>query len=245
MGTRRVSPPTPWATQVKAQIRKRYSRLAGENGFPPGGADRVLAAGYPEGEIAALPAGLAEGYSGCGYLLDGVKQSGVRTAVDLGCGAGLDARLLADQLAPDAIVIALDFTEAMLRRVDTIKDDSAARILPVAGDMEQLPLANGSADLVTANAAFNLTLDKVLAFSEAARILRPGGRLVARDLIKDREIPQEVLQDPLSSSTSLGGVVTEPELRGAIAAAGFEGIQISGHQPFSYVTSVKIEALKR
>lgn len=238
------SEPLSWAAQVKDQIRKRYSRLAGENGFPPGGADRVLAAGYPEADIATLPAGLADGYSGCGYLLDGVDLSGVHIAVDLGCGAGLDARLMAGQLAPDAIVIALDFTAAMLRRVDTIKDASAASLLPVAGDMEQLPLADGCADLVTANAAFNLTLDKTLAFSEAARVLRPGGRLIARDLIKDRDIPQEVLQDPLSSSTSLGGVVTEAELRAAIRAAGLVGVQISGHEVFSYVTSVRIETVK-
>lgn len=106
-----------WTDQVKAQIARRYGSLAETGGFAPGGADRARDAGYPEDCLAALPAGIADRYSGCGYLLEGLDLSGVRVAVDLGCGAGLDARLLSGRLAKDAMVLALDLAPGMLRRV--------------------------------------------------------------------------------------------------------------------------------
>lgn len=236
---------TSWATQVKEQIRRRYSRLAGENLFPPGGADRVLEAGYPADWAKDLPASILGRYSGCGFLLDDVDLSGVRVAVDLGCGAGLDARLIASRMPAGTTVIALDFTEAMLHRVQDAADpNSDVTTLPLCGDMEQLPLANGSVDMVFANASFNLATDKTAAFREAARVLQRTGRLIARDLIKERDLPAEVLQDPLSSSTSLGGAVPEENLRIAMEAAGFTDIRIDGHTPFSYLTAVRISARK-
>ena len=93
-----------------------------------------------------------------------------------------------------------------------------------------------------ANASFNLTISKEKAFAEAFRILKPGGRLLARDLVKNGELPAEVLSDPLSYNTSLGGALEEEELIAEIKRAGFEKIAISDHQDFSYVQSVKIEA---
>lgn len=234
-----------WATQVKEQIRRRYSRLAVEDTFPPGGADRVLEAGYPAAWANETPEAILGSYSGCGFLLEGVDVADARLAVDLGCGAGLDARLIADRMKAGSLLIALDFTEAMLARArDAADPESDVATLPVCGDMEQLPLADASVDLVFANASFNLTLDKQAAFAEAARILQKGGWLLARDMVRVGELPSEVLQDPLSSSTSLGGAVEEADLRAAIADAGFTDILIDGHQPFSYLTSVRIEARK-
>ena len=133
----------------------------------------------------------------------------------------------------------------MLHRAREASDpNSSVATLPLCGDMEQLPLADGTVDIVFANASFNLATDKPAAFREAARILRDGGRLVARDMVRDRDLPAEVLQDPLSSSTSLGGAVPERELRNAIEVAGFTDIQIDGHTPFSYLTAVRITARK-
>ena len=143
-----------------------------------------------------------------------------------------------------ARLIAIDLTPTMLMRMRTVLGElpEGAKIAAVAGDIEALPLPDAVADLVTANAAFNLCTDKSAAFAEAHRILRPGGRLIARDLIRVGPLPREVLEDPLSDATSLGGVGTRTEMERYMSEAGFTGIEVTDAQPFSYVVSVKILA---
>lgn len=95
-----MTAPVPgWADQVKAQIARRYGQLAEADGFRADASARVGDAGYPMHWIARLPPSVAARYSGCGYALEEVDLTGVGVAVDLGCGAGLDALLLAQRLA--------------------------------------------------------------------------------------------------------------------------------------------------
>jgi arsenite methyltransferase len=114
----------------------------------------------------------------------------------------------------------------------------------VGGDFEMLPLADAICDVVIANAAFNLALDPALAFAEAWRILRPGGRLHICDLVREGELPPELLADPLGWSTSLGGVMRERELIKTIQGAGFNDVRVSGHRPFAPVVAVRVDAEK-
>jgi len=227
-----------WATQIKANVRRRYDHVAAADAFPPDGAGRAREAGYPAGWLHALPNEIANSYSGCGYALDGVDLSGVTVAVDLGCGAGLDSRLLLERLDDGANLVALDLSPRMMERAR----DAAPGALVLVGDMEGLPLADGCADLVYANASFNLTTDKDAAFREAFRILRPGGRLLARDLVREGPLPQEVME---TSTASLGGVLEEADLRAAVEGAGFTDVAIDDARPFSYVISVRIRALRQ
>jgi ubiquinone/menaquinone biosynthesis C-methylase UbiE len=179
-----------------------------------------------------------DSYCGCGNPLEGVDLAGVRVVVDLGCGAGLDTRLAAGLLPSASMVVGLDLTPGMLALAH------ADPVRAVAGDMERLPLADDVADLVMANASLNLALDKPAAFTEALRILKPGGRLIARDLIRQGEIPREILEDPLAWNTSLGGVLEEGDLQNALEAVGFSNVCISGHRDFPPVVSIKLEAEK-
>jgi SAM-dependent methyltransferase len=234
----------PWADQVKGLVRRRYTYLAEADAFPPGGAARAGEAGYPKDWLDGLPERVAGAYSGCGYALEGVDLSGVRVAVDLGCGAGLDVRLLAARLPHDALVVALDLAPSMLERARDAADPGDGTVGFLAADMEQLPLAGASADLVLANASFNLAVDKAAAFAEAARILRPGGRLVARDLVRDGPLPVEIAQNSAAWNTSLGGVLEQDDLQEALRVAGFVDIRISHHRPFSAVIAVRVQALR-
>lgn len=236
-----------WSAEIKARIRRRYAGFAVAPEGQAAGAHRMREDGYPAAVFECVPPEFIGAYRGCGFPLEDVNLAAVRCAVDLGSGAGIDAWWMASQMAPGGRVIAVDMTAAMLRvlaRARALNDPAACSIWPVAGDLEQLPLACGSADLVTANASFNLAVDKAAAFAEAFRILRPGGRLAARDLVLDGALPREVLEDPLSNATSLGGVVTEAKLRRAIGRAGFSEVRITGYRPFSCVLSVQLSAVK-
>ena len=236
-----------WSDEIKERIRRRYSRLIEERDFPPGGARRLLDAGYPAAVLERLPEDLIAAYRGCGFPLAGLRLADIRFAVDLGCGAGIDAWWMASEMGPDGTIVALDMTMPMLRmlsRSHTRRALSAGFVWPVAGDMEHLPLASGIADLVVANASFNLTVNKTAAFNEAYRILKPGGYLAVRELVREGELPREILEDPLADATSLGGTVTEQTLRHAVVDAGFIDVRITDRQPFSCVLSVQLNAVK-
>jgi arsenite methyltransferase len=236
-----------WSDEIKHRIRRRYTRCVEQWGFPPDAARRMLDAGYPPAVVQCLPDELLGAYSGCGFPAPEAALHGVRVAIDLGCGVGLDAWWLAAELPGDGLVIAVDMTGAMLRplsRLRAARRLGAASICPLVADLEHLPLASAVAELVIANASLNLAVDKQLAFREAYRILKPGGALAARDLIRDGNLPAEVLQDPLADATSLGGAVSEAALRSALSAAGFTKIRISDERPFGCLTSVKVDAVK-
>jgi SAM-dependent methyltransferase len=222
---------------VKDLIRRRY-RNHGANG-EWGGHARAVRAGYDPGRLDALPAAVVERWAGCGNVVAEAPLADVSVVVDLGAGAGLDGLLIA--ASPDRpVVVAVDLTPEMLAMPDAPHD----RCVRVAGDFERLPLADGIADLVIANAALNLALDPDAAFAEAWRVLRPGGRLHICELVRGGNLPPELLADPLAWSTSLGGVLPEEELEATIAAAGFEDITVTGHRPFPPVIAVRIDALR-
>jgi len=176
-------------------------------------------------------------YSGCGYLFAGINFGGDEIVIDLGCGSGLDSYVASTHLNAGK-VISIDMTFETLLKI------KVQNILPLCADIEYLPISDFSADIVIANASFNLTISKKRAFREAFRILKNNGRLVIRDLIKTNDLPSEVIADPLSYNTSLGGVLDEQALISIINEAGFTKISCTDYQKFSYVQSIRIEATK-
>ena len=239
-------PPTDWKTLVKTQVRRRYDYLASAHDFPPDGAGRAAAHGYRSADLVTLPAPIVDAYSGSGNPLTDVDLADVRLAVDLGCGAGIDALLgsaaLAHSFDDGAMLVALDFAPEMIRRLTGSTDNKTIR--PMVADMEALPLAADVADLVIANASFNLCVDADRAFAEAYRILVPGGRLAAADFVRNGPLPPEAAQNPMAWNASIGGVMAENALIEALGQAGFEDIAITGHRDAPPVTAVRITAVK-
>lgn len=238
-------PLSDWERELKRQIGRRYGAMARDAAFPPGGGSKMRAAGYPGDWLGRLPDDLAASYSGCGFPFAGLDARSAKCVVDLGCGAGLDALYLAGCHAGIGMILGIDLAPEMAAHAAAAAARMAEpKIKFMVSDLERLPLASGSADLVVANASLNLAADKGRAFGEIFRVLGPGGRLIARDLVQSGPLPAEILTDPQSYNTSLGGVPEESDMLDALAGAGFRGATIQDHTDFSVVYSVAIRAEK-
>jgi SAM-dependent methyltransferase len=152
--------------------------------------------GYPSDSIEGLPAATVDSFAGTGnpFLFGDLAPGEV--VVDVGCGAGLDALIAARQVGPAGRVIAVDMTAEM-----RAKTGAGARALGLTnvevreGYAEQLPVADGSADVVISNGLINLCPDKPAVFREMLRVLRPGGRIQVGDILVHREVPQSAKDD--------------------------------------------------
>ena len=185
------------AEQIKAEIKQRFVTLAlapqEERKFPvgPASAKRL---GYDPREIDALPLPVTESFAGVGNPLAlGELRSG-QTVLDLGCGAGLDSILAARRVGPTGKVIGIDFAAEMVAKA---RQNAAAVAVTNAafqqGEVDALPVKDGTVDVVISNGVLNLCLDKPAVLAEAFRVLRPGGRIQMADILLDDAVtPEEV-----------------------------------------------------
>ena len=156
-------------------------------------ADRL---GYPADKIDALPDPVVESFAGVGNPFSwGDLQPG-ETVVDLGCGAGFDTILAAQMVGPEGRVIGVDMTPAMLHKARRNTESLGLRNVDLReGFLEELPVADATADVVISNGVINLCPDKATALTEAFRVLRPGGRLQFADIIVAKAVPDDAKED--------------------------------------------------
>ena len=180
--------------QLRAAIRDEYAVVAAdpERGFHfHTGRPLATMLGYREDWLAGIPEEALASFAGTGNpFLAGDLAPGERV-VDVGCGAGLDTLLAARMVAPGGRVVGIDMTPPMLDRARAGAAAAGADNVELRlGYAEELPVPDGWADVVISNGVLNLAPDKEAAFTELARVLRPGGRLQIGDLLVDRPIPE-------------------------------------------------------
>jgi arsenite methyltransferase len=153
---------------------------------------------YPPEQLARLPASASEWALGVGNPLAHAALAPGEHVVDLGCGAGVDALLAAEEVGPWGRVTGVDMLSSMVARARAIADEAGvAGVEFVTAEMEALPLDDDTVDVVISNGSINLSARKSRVLSEAFRVLRPGGRLVVSDLtIREEELPIEVITHP-------------------------------------------------
>jgi arsenite methyltransferase len=164
---------------------------------------------------------------GCGSPLSFADLRPGEVVVDLGSGAGLDALRAARRVGPHGLVLGVDMTPEM---VALARSNAVTVGVPnvhfLVGELESLPLADGSADVVVSNCVINLVPDKRRAFQEAYRILRPGGRLVVSDVVAAGPLPPEVRGDLAAWSACVAGALSLHDYQEALRAAGFEAVEV-------------------
>jgi len=147
--------------------------------------------GYEEEWLSGIPESSIESFAGTGNPFSmGAVASGERV-VDVGCGAGIDSLIAARQAGPEGRVIGVDMTDAMLRKARKAAAEAGLGNVGFQfGHAEELPVADGWADVVLSNGVLNLTPDKHETLREMARVLRPGGRLQIGDILVAKAVPE-------------------------------------------------------
>ena len=182
--------------------------------------------GYSAEALAAIPEGANLGL-GCGNPLAhaGVKPG--ETVLDLGSGAGIDAFLAAREVGPDGRVIGVDMTASMIRRArENAAKGGYTNVEFRLGEIENLPVADGSVDVIISNCVINLSPEKPRVFAEALRVLRPGGRLVVSDLVLTKAIPDAVRKSIEAYVGCVAGASLKDEYLQHIREAGFQDVAV-------------------
>jgi ubiquinone/menaquinone biosynthesis C-methylase UbiE len=213
------------AAELSARVTAMYTDVA----LRPEGAfhfemGRALAErlGYSASELSHVPEDAIESFAGVGYYFDLAALQPGDTVIDLGSGSGMDAFVAAAKVGVEGQVVGVDMTDAQLEKAERLRQ--AARISQVEyrkGFIDETGLADGSGDVVISNGVINLAADKAGVFREAARVLRPGGRLAIADIVTDRRLPEQVTCDATLWAACIGGAMQVDDYVDAIEQAGF------------------------
>jgi len=229
---------------IKKVVRENYGRVAKQSGSCCGSSccgqtsgpliaeyasrprEVGLEVGYTEEEMQSVPSGSNLGL-GCGNptALASIKEG--ETVLDLGSGAGFDCFLAANKVGPKGKVIGVDMTPEMTEKARANATKAGYKNVEFRqGELERLPVDDGTIDLIISNCVINLVPDKEKAFQEAFRVLRPGGRLMVSDMVLLKELPKAIRE----SIDAYVGCIAGAELKGryleAIKSAGFKSVSV-------------------
>ncbi len=244
-------------TEIREAVRTRYAAAAamaseGDPGCgsscgcgPTAGDPEVFGAALYELEDRDdLPEAASLASLGCGNPTAVAELHEGETVLDLGSGGGIDVLLSARRVGPRGRAIGLDMTGEMLelaRRNQVEAGIGNAEF--VSGTIEDIPLPDDSVDVVISNCVVNLSADKPSAIGEAARVLRPGGRLAISDIVADPEMPAETRRDMQQWTGCIAGALTEEDFRRQLEAAGFDRIEVrETHRVHEHAGSAIIRA---
>jgi arsenite methyltransferase len=223
---------------IRSVVRTRYGEIAKGTsacGCGPsccGGSDaeggRKIGAyiGYGAADLAAIPEGANLGL-GCGNPLAHAAVHAGDVVLDLGSGAGMDAFLAAREVGPTGRVIGVDMTAEMVERArENARRVGAENVEFRLGEIERLPVADASVDVIISNCVINLSPDKPAVFAEAFRVLKPGGRMVVSDLVLTRPLPDDVRHSVEAYVGCVAGASLKDDYLWLIGAAGFRDIEV-------------------
>lgn len=193
--------------------------------------ERTCGRHYDAGELAGLPESLADSSLGSGNPVAAAELQPGEMVVDLGSGSGLDVVLAARAVGPEGRVIGVDATEEMIALGTRHAAEAGATNVSLEhAGMEALPLETDSVDVVISNCVINLSVDKPAVFTEIARVLRPGGRLVASDLVADDALSPAERAERGTHAGCIAGALSFAEYRAGLAAAGLVDVDIEAQE---------------
>ncbi len=182
---------------------------------------------YSSGERDALPDAATMASMGCGNPTAVAELREGETVLDLGSGGGIDVLLSARRVGSTGRAYGLDMTDEMLALARHNQQQAGvANAEFLKGTIEDIPLPDGSVDVIISNCVINLSGDKPGVFREAARVLRPGGRFAVTDVVADPDMDDATRRDMQQWTGCVAGALTREEFQDELAAAGFEAVEI-------------------
>lgn len=198
---------------------------------------------YSKDDIAHIPKEVFEVSYGCGSpVTKGCLMPG-ETLVDLGSGGGIDCFIAARMVGPTGRIIGIDMTDEMLvkarRGAIEVSDKLGYEIVDFKkGHLEDIPLDNETADIVTSNCVINLSTDKKRVFKEICRILKNGGRFVISDIVASEDVPSEMKKDKKLWGQCISGSIREDEFLKICKESGFYGLEILDRHPYREIDGI-------
>lgn len=257
--------------EIREHIQKNYAKIAvrgSAGGCCSGGcscnsasmdvSESSINIGYTEEELSSVPPDANMGL-GCGNptAIAALKEG--ETVLDLGSGGGFDCFLARRQVGETGCVIGVDMTPEMVKLArQNAKKSGYANVNFRLGEIENLPVADASVDVIISNCVINLSLEKEKVFKEAYRVLKQGGRLSISDVVAAVELPERIRQDLTMMTGCIAGAEYVGNIRTMMQNAGFKDIKLTpkdnsreilgswvpGRNIEDYVASYNIEAIK-
>jgi arsenite methyltransferase len=229
--------------KVRKEVEKVYAQaISKEDGNCCGSLEKSCCStlaiakniGYSEEDLANLPLDSGLTSFGCGNPL---AYSGVRegeTVLDLGMGAGLDLLIASRKVGPSGRVIGVDMTEEMIERAkENIKAAGVTNVEVRKGLIEDLPVDSSSVHWVISNCVINLSPEKEKVFSEIARVLKPGGRMIVSDIVAE-DLPPWMSENKKLYCSCISGAISEKEYFSGLRKAGLEQVKVNERQVYKF-----------
>ena len=186
----------------------------------------VKLAGYSKQELEALPNDAVTNSFGCGNPLAFSEVKEGEAVLDLGSGAGIDLLIAAKKVGPTGRVIGVDMTDEMIAKAQAnLAAANAGNVEIRKGIIEELPVESESMDWVISNCVINLSPEKPKVFSEIARVLKPGGRMLVSDIVAE-DLPEWIYENETFYNTCIAGAISETDYLSGLRDAGLTDVEV-------------------
>ena len=233
--------------ELERQVQDVYRGVARDPLAPrhfETGRNLALRLGYPESLLAAVPYAALASFAGVGYHLDLAELRLGDRVLDLGSGSGADAFCAGALVGETGRVVGVDFTDAQLARAASLADQHGIRHVQfVEASIDRLPFDDASFDVVISNGVINLSPVKHRVFAEAARVLRPGGRLALADIVSQTPLKEATRRNTELWAACIAGAIPSTSYLDELAAAGF-AITATRPNDYRFLTDRALDACR-
>jgi arsenite methyltransferase len=228
--------PRELETKVKAMYRSVAENPHGDFHFEMG---RALAErlGYLPADLDRIPAEAIDSFAGVGYYFHLADLKDGETVVDLGSGSGMDSFIATLKVGTRGKVFGIDMTDEQRAKAERLRvRDGFTTVKYLKGYIEEVPLPDGTADAIISNGVINLATDKTRVFREAARVLKPGGRLALADIITEAQLPDTIVCNSTLWAACIGGAAQQDSYRAQIKAAGLRVVKEEDNPQYQFIS---------
>lgn len=228
--------PQDLENRVKSMYREVALHPDGEFHFEMG---RALAErlGYPAAVLDQIPREAIDSFAGVGHHFNLANLRQGEVVLDLGSGSGMDAFFAARQVGFQGEVIGIDMTPEQLTKANALSEKGGfTNVFFLQSYIEQLPILPGSIDVVISNGVVNLSADKEAVFREAARVLKPGGRLAISDIVTSVQLPEQITCNANLWAACIGGAMLQEVYLALIKSAGFTILQVQDNPEYQFIS---------